>query len=163
VRLFLGGGYVDVTASEIRGYEKEESPAPRSPLAQPPDLPAVLSSAGYHQGLDPALLKSMIFVESRFDPRAVSPKGAAGLMQLLPRTAQGLGVKDLFSEMENVEGGALYIRNLLERYRGDLAKALAAYNAGLAAVDLYGGIPPFAETQNYVRRVITRFNDEKTK
>ncbi len=167
VRLFLtGGGYVDLAPSGIQGYEKEEPlPSPPSAAADTsvqPSLPSLLSDAGNRHGLDPALLKSMIATESNFNPRAVSPKGARGLMQLMPGTADLLGVKDLFSAAENVQGGALYIRSLLERYQGDLAKALAAYNAGPAKVDRYGGIPPYAETENYVRRVITRFNHEKT-
>ena len=175
VRLFVaGGGYVDIAAEELQGYEKEEaapaapdtmtpSAAPAVASSEPTSLPSLLSSAGYRQGLDPALLKSMIAEESSFNSRAVSPKGAAGLMQLMPGTAQLLGVKDSYDAVENVQGGAFYIRSLLDRYQGDLAKALAAYNAGPDKVDRYRGIPPYTETQNYVRRVITRFNREKTK
>jgi soluble lytic murein transglycosylase-like protein len=168
VRLFLeGGGYVDLAPSDIQGYEKEEplpspSSSPAANLNAQSSLPSLLADAGNRHGLDPALLKSMIATESNFNPRAVSPKGARGLMQLMPGTADLLGVKDLFSAVENVQGGALYIRSLLERYQGDLAKALAAYNAGPAKVDRYGGIPPYAETENYVRRVITLFNREKS-
>ncbi len=166
VRLYVAdGGYLDIAPSEIQGYEKEERPpAPSVPLAaKPAALPDLLATAGYDHGLDPALLKSMIAEESNFNPAAVSPKGARGLMQLMPGTATLLGVKDIRSAAENVQGGALYIRSLLERYGGDLAKALAAYNAGPGIVDRYRGIPPYAETQNYVRRVITRFNREKIK
>lgn len=167
VRLFIPGGYVDVASSEVQGYEKEEAaPSPELPAkaaeAAAP-LKSILQGAGRRQGLDPDLLKSMIAEESNFNARAVSSKGARGLMQLMPGTGQLLGVRDFFSADENVQGGALYIRALLERYAGDLAKALAAYNAGPAAVDRYRGIPPFTETQNYVRRVITRFNREKMK
>lgn len=168
IRLFLaGGGYVDLARSTIQGYEKEEplpftAPEPAANSNQPPSLPSLLADAGRRHGLDPALLKSMIATESSFNPRAVSPKGARGLMQLMPGTADLLGVKDLFSAVDNVQGGALYIRSLLERYQGDLAKALAAYNAGPAKVDRYRGIPPYAETEDYVRRVITLFNREKT-
>ncbi len=164
VRLFIPGGHVDVAPSEIQEYEKEEAPLPPTPAAaKPADLPAVLSSAGRRQGLAPALLQSMIAEESNFNLRAVSSKGARGLMQLMPQTGELVGVKDFFSADQNVQGGAQYIRTLLDRYEGDLAKALAAYNAGPTAVDRFRGIPPFAETQNYVRRVITRFNREKTK
>ena len=159
VRLFIaGGGYVELEASQLESYEKDAVPeAP--PATQSVDA---VSAAGYLHGLDPLLLKSVIAEESNFNPRAVSPKGAMGLMQLMPGTAVWLGVKDFFSAAENVQGGALYLRPLLERYRGDLVKALAAYNAGPARVDRYGGIPPYAETQSYVRRVIERFNRLKT-
>lgn len=168
IRLFLaGGGYADLAPSDIQDYEKEEPlpPPPPSAATDPgakPSLPSLLADAGNRHGLDPALLKSMIAAESNFNPRAVSSKGARGLMQLMPGTADLLGVKDLFSAVDNVQGGALYIRSLLERYQGDLAKALAAYNAGPAKVDRYDGIPPYAETENYVRRVITGFNREKS-
>ena len=164
VRLFIaGGGYADLAASAVQSYEKEEAPPPPPLPRKSPEPADLYSTAGAHNGLDPVLLKSMAAEESNFNPRAVSPKGAGGLMQLMPRTAEWLGVKDFFSPVENVEGGALYVRTLLERYGGNLAKALAAYNAGPAKVDLYRGIPPYAETQNYVRRVIERFNREKTK
>jgi len=163
VRLFLaGGGYVDLAPSQLVGYEKEDAPQPL-PETKPAGVPNILIMAGIRHGLDPLLLKSIIAEESNFNSRAVSHKGAAGLMQLMPETAEWLGVKDFFSAAENVEGGALYLQTLLERYRGDLVKALAAYNAGPAKVDRYQGIPPYAETQNYVRRVIERFNLEKTK
>lgn len=167
VRLFVPGGYLDVAPSDLQGWEKEEPKPPAVEPAKPAtasaDLPSLLSSAGWRQGLDPALLRSMIAEESNFRVDAVSRKGARGLMQIMPQTGELLGVKDLFSPGENIHGGAQYIRSLLERYNGDLAKALAAYNAGPAAVDRYHGIPPYAETQNYVRRVITRFNREKSK
>ena len=161
VRLFIaGGGTVEVEASQVESYEKEDAPEPPPVAAMESEDP--VTTAGYRHGLDPVLLQSIIAEESNFNPRAVSPKGARGLMQLMPGTAEWLGVKDFFSAAENVEGGALYLRTLLGRYRGDLAKALAAYNAGPAKVDRYGGIPPYAETQNYVRRVIERFNRLKT-
>ncbi|MBI2817053.1 MAG: lytic transglycosylase domain-containing protein [Acidobacteria bacterium] len=167
LRLYVAGGYVDVAPSDIQAWEKDEAkppaPKPANPIAASDDLPSLLSSAGSRQGLDPALLRSMIAEESNFHVDAVSRKGARGLMQLMPKTGELLGVKDLFSPGENIHGGAHYVRWLLERYKGDLVKALAAYNAGPAAVDRYRGIPPFAETQNYVRRVIARFNREKTK
>jgi len=167
LRLYVPGGYLDVAPSDVQAWEKEEPQTPATEPAKPttasPDLRALLSSAGSRQGLDPALLRSMIAEESNFRVDAVSRKGARGLMQIMPQTGDLLGVKDLFSPGENIHGGAQYIRSLLERYAGDLAKALAAYNAGPAAVDRYHGIPPYVETQNYVRRVITRFNREKTK
>jgi soluble lytic murein transglycosylase len=105
------------------------------------------------QRLSPALLKAVIAAESNFRAEAVSRAGAQGLMQLMPATAESLGVGDPFLPEENVEGGARYLRRLLDRY-GDLTRALAAYNAGPEAVDRYGGIPPYRETEAYVDRVL---------
>ncbi len=95
----------------------------------------------------------MIRAESNYNPDAVSPKGALGLMQLIPSTARRFGVSNPFDVRENIEGGVRYLRFLLDYYQGDYPKAIAAYNAGEAAVDKYHGIPPYAETQNYVHRV----------
>ena len=103
--------------------------------------------------LEPALVKAVIAAESNFDPRATSRKGAQGLMQLMPRTAAGLGVRDPYSPQDNVLGGARYLREMLDRY-GDMSRALAAYNAGPTAVDRYRGVPPYRETQKYVSRVL---------
>jgi len=106
--------------------------------------------------VEPALVKAVIAAESNFDPEAVSRKGAQGLMQLMPVTATVLGVEDPLRPTENVRGGTRYLRLMLDRY-GDLERAVAAYNAGPAAVDRYGGIPPYRETQDYVRRVLTYY------
>ena len=106
--------------------------------------------------VEPALVKAVIAAESNFDPEAVSHKGAQGLMQLMPVTANLLGVDDPLRPTENVRGGTRYLRLMLDRY-GDVERAVAAYNAGPAAVDHYGGIPPFRETQDYVRRVLTYY------
>jgi len=112
--------------------------------------------------LDPDLVSSVIKAESGFNVRAVSPKGAQGLMQLMPDTASKLGVPDAFDPQANVEGGTRYLRELLERYNFDLVKALAAYNAGPLRVEQYGGVPPYHETRAYVARIVKDFNKKKT-
>lgn len=112
----------------------------------------ILAIARQHR-LDPLLIKAVILTESAGRQRAVSPKGAQGLMQLMPATAARFGVTNAFDPMQNMKGGAAYLRWLLDRYDGDVIKAVAAYNAGEGKVDRYGGIPPYRETRDYVRRV----------
>jgi soluble lytic murein transglycosylase-like protein len=106
-------------------------------------------------------VNSVIRAESGFNVRAVSPKGAQGLMQLMPQTASELGVHNAFDPQANVEGGTRYLRELLERYDFDLVKALAAYNAGPQRVEQYGGVPPYYETKAYVARIVRDFNKKK--
>jgi soluble lytic murein transglycosylase-like protein len=112
-----------------------------------------ITAAAQRHGLDPALLAGLVKQESGFNPNAVSPAGAQGLTQLMPGTAAGLGVSDPLDPAQALEGGAKYLREQLDRFDGDVARALAAYNAGPGAVQRYGGVPPYAETQNYVRIV----------
>jgi soluble lytic murein transglycosylase-like protein len=114
---------------------------------------AEITAAAQQNGLDPALLAGLVKQESGFDPNAVSPAGARGLTQLMPGTAAGLGVTDPSDPVQALDGGARYLREQLDRFGGDIARALAAYNAGPGAVQRYGGVPPYAETQNYVRAV----------
>jgi soluble lytic murein transglycosylase-like protein len=121
----------------------------------------VINTVSSRHHLDPDLINSVIHAESGFNPRAVSPKGAQGLMQLMPQTASKLGVGDAFDPNANVEGGTRYLRELLERYNFDLIKALAAYNAGPQRVEQYHGVPPYYETQAYVARIIRDFNRKK--
>jgi len=115
---------------------------------------ALIQSAAQRNGVDPALLKALIRAESNFDPNAGSPAGAQGLTQLMPGTAAALGVTDVHDPAQAIEGGAKYLRQQLDAFGGDETKALAAYNAGPGAVSRYGGVPPYAETQQYVQRVL---------
>jgi soluble lytic murein transglycosylase-like protein len=112
--------------------------------------------AGEH-GVPAALVKAVIAAESNFDPRARSPKGAQGLMQLMPGTARSLGVADAFDPAQNLDGGVRHLGSLLTLYGGDVSRALAAYNAGEGAVARHGGIPPFKETREYVKKVLQRY------
>jgi len=113
----------------------------------------LIETAANENRLDPALVRAIIHVESNFNAHAVSPKGAKGLMQLMPDTARMYGVKSIFDPNENVRAGARHMAMLLRRFNGNLTWALAAYNAGEEAVNQYAGIPPYPETQEYVRRV----------
>jgi soluble lytic murein transglycosylase-like protein len=127
-----------------------------------PALDQVVNSASAAYHLDPDLVNSVIHAESGFNSRAVSPKGARGLMQLMPGTATQLGVSNAFDPQANVTGGSRYLRELLERYNFDLVKALAAYNAGPQRVEQYRGVPPFRETRAYVARIVHEYNLKKT-
>jgi hypothetical protein len=126
-----------------------------------PALNQVVNSASAAYHLDPDLVNSVIHAESGFNSHAVSPKGARGLMQLMPGTANQLGVNDAFDPQANVTGGSRYLRELLERYNFDLVKALAAYNAGPQRVEQYRGVPPFRETRAYVARIVHEYNTKK--
>jgi soluble lytic murein transglycosylase-like protein len=119
---------------------------------------ALIAAAAERHKVDNALIKAVIKAESNFDHRAVSPKGAQGLMQLMPQTASSLQVRDSFEPEANIEGGVRYLRYLINVYGGDLRLALAAYNAGEKAVAKHRGIPPFAETRTYVRRVLDLYD-----
>ncbi|MGA7908967.1 MAG: lytic transglycosylase domain-containing protein [Candidatus Sulfotelmatobacter sp.] len=125
------------------------------------ELSELVSESSGRYRLDPDLVNSVIKAESGFNVRAVYPKGAQGLMQLMPETAMKLGVPDAFDPQANVEGGTRYLRALLERYNYDLVKALAAYNAGPQRVEQFGGVPPYYETKAYVARIVRDFNQKK--
>ncbi len=132
--------------------------APPAPSSRPPkDLPAMIGAAARSSRLDPRLLRAVVRAESDGNPRAVSPKGAQGLMQLMPATALSLGVTDPFDPSQNLRAGTLYLRQLLDRYHGDLDKSLAAYNAGAQAVDRSRGVPNIPETRSYVRRITNSY------
>ena len=112
-------------------------------------------------GLDEDFVKAVINQESGFNPNATSKCGAMGLMQLMPSTAEGLGVKNAYDAEQNIEGGTKYLKGLMDRSNNDKSLALAAYNAGPNAVKKYGGIPPYAETQNYVKNILSKYDKMK--
>jgi hypothetical protein len=115
---------------------------------------ALIRKAGDAHGVSPGLVKAVIHVESQFNPRAVSQRGARGLMQLMPLTAGDLGVADSFNPWQNIDGGTRYLQRLVQRFDGDLHLSLAAYHAGPATVERYNGVPPYRVTHRYVRRVL---------
>lgn len=120
-------------------------------------LREMVAAVAVREGVDPVLVEAIVAAESDFNPRAVSPKGARGLMQLMPQTASFYGVSDSFDPEENLTGGIRHLRDLLRYFGGDLSRSLAAYNAGAAAVVTYGGLPPYRETQQYVKKVLARY------
>jgi soluble lytic murein transglycosylase-like protein len=168
--------FVDIPTAEIDHFEAvpieavpiqpgKDEPASRLSLhppsqnvQRPVDLNEVVRAASGTYNLDPDLVNSVIRAESGFNVRAVSPKGAQGLMQLMPQTASQLGVQNTFDPKANVEGGTRYLRELLVQYDFDLIKALAAYNAGPQRVEQYGGVPPYYETKAYVARIVRDYN-----
>jgi hypothetical protein len=152
-----GGGEVGVAASALRGVVPDEVLDEIVPAAiAGKDFVKLAAEAARRYSLDPALVQAVVAVESGFRPDAVSPKGAQGLMQLMPATARYLGVKDSLDPVDNLDGGTRYLRALIERYNGDVERALAAYNAGQGAVARHGGVPPYPETLAYVRKVLQR-------
>jgi len=174
-RLYLSAGednYIEFRTDEIAAVEQLPDPQPEpaaasqeAPTSQPQfeklspaDLREMLAKAGNEHNLDVDLLASLVKAESGGNARAVSRAGARGLMQLMPLTASQLGVDDSFQPEQNVRGGSTYLDSLLVRYHDNLSLALAAYNAGPAAVDRYHGIPPYHETRAYVACVIHEFN-----
>src|SRR6202049_4408418 len=178
-----GANFIDVPTADIEHYEdappelptdasdsglsasrakRVSAPFPRNaPNVPSVNLDEVVNSASGRYRLDPDLVNSVIKAESGFNVRAVSPKGAQGLMQLMPQTASQLGVRNAFDPQANVEAGTRYLRELLERYNFDLVKALAAYNAGPQRIDQYNGVPPYRETRAYVARIVHEYNTKK--
>jgi soluble lytic murein transglycosylase-like protein len=154
IRLTIDGGTVEVAASDVVSIEPEEVFAPATePVAITGPYAKLIRGAAEKHGVDGALIQRVIAAESNFNPRAVSPKDAFGLMQLLPETAARYAVSNIFDPAQNIDAGTRYLKALLDQYEGNLPLALAAYNAGPETVQRYGGVPPFPETQNYVRRI----------
>jgi soluble lytic murein transglycosylase-like protein len=161
IRLYTGSGSIEMQANEVCRFEAEDSAPlavptlPSPPSGERPRSPSpeqLADAAAQKYGLPRGLVRSLIKAESRFQADVVSPKGAVGLMQLMPSTARGLGA-DPHDPAQNVDAGTRYLRDLLEKYNGALWHALAAYNAGPGVVKKYQGVPPYPETVNYVRRV----------
>lgn len=167
IRIYHGGGVSEVPANVVAEFEEIElDPAPESPppaamlkIEVPVELPpsndpiALIRAAAIREGLPPEFVASVAKVESALRPDAISPKGAIGIMQLMPATAQALGA-DPHDVRQNIEAGTRLLRELLVKYDGDVVKALSAYNAGTGAVERYQGMPPYDETRRYVNKVI---------
>ncbi len=186
-RLYLGTdkGYVDIATDQIERFDRDTTPAivaasapaatpavapimapassrlARPQALKPQELKEVINNISDRHHIDPDFISSVIHAESGFNQHAVSPKGAQGLMQLMPGTASKLGVSNAFDPRANVEGGTKYLIELLERYNFDVIKALAAYNAGPLRVQQYGGVPPYRETQAYVASIVRDYNRKK--
>ena len=188
-RLYTSDGYVDILTDQIESFQVEETPP--APPQQPPvpqadttiqqsapansinqqnvansnlrvDLDELVREASNRRRLDPDFVTSVIKAESNFKTRAVSPKGAQGLMQLMPQTAAQLGVNNAFDPKANVDAGTSYLSQLLDLYHDDPILALAAYNAGPQRVQQYHGVPPYRETHAYIARIVRDFNAKKT-
>jgi len=175
VRLQTSQGVIEIQASTVAAFEKEDyTPPPPAPPKPPDPIPDVqsrltpqemITRAAIQAGLPPAIVHSVAKAESGYQTDALSPKGAIGLMQLMPATAAELNV-DPHDPAQNAEAGARYLRDLLLKYENDphqVSKAVAAYNAGPGAVDKYNGIPPYRETVDYVNRVLKEYEKEQLK
>ncbi len=163
VLVLKGGGEVHLPPAAVRGFVPDEVVEEVGRAAGGGDVRALVEQAARRRGLDPALVLAVVSVESGFRPEAVSPKGAQGLMQLMPRTAASLGVEDALDPEQNLDAGVRHLEALLKLYGGNLTRALAAYNAGQGAVARHGGVPPYRETRDYVRRVLERYRAKQAK
>jgi soluble lytic murein transglycosylase-like protein len=143
-------------ASAVNAFDEDYIPAD-VPSSGDHDLDVIILHAGVHYGVDPRLIHAVIWQESRYKPEARSHAGAQGLMQMMPATAKRFNCQDVNDPQDNVEAGTRYLRWLLKRFNGDVSLALAGYNAGEGSVDKYAGIPPYNETQNYVRIITSRY------
>ena len=166
-RLQMNGGFVEIPSEEVVAIEPEEVFTPivvtvkPGALAQNAQFGQFIQSAATRFHVDADLISSVIAIESNFNPKAVSRKNARGLMQLIPGTANRLGVRNVFDPAENIDAGTRYLGELLHRYDNDLILALAAYNAGPERVQKYGRVPPFPETMSYVKKVKHTYDQQK--
>jgi len=166
-RLQMNGGFVEIPTEEVVAIEPEEVFTPivvtvkPGALAQNAQFGQFIQSAATRFHVDADLISSVIAIESNFNPKAVSRKNARGLMQLIPGTANRLGVRNVFDPAENIDAGTRYLGELLHRYDNDLILALAAYNAGPERVQKYGRVPPFPETMSYVKKVKHTYDQQK--
>lgn len=149
--------YTNENSSRRHSEGTAHAAASGTRTAPPARLAHIVDDAAQRHDLDPALVDAVISTESAWNPQAISQKGAMGLMQLIPGTAERFGVGNPFDPVQNIDGGTAYLKALLDRYNGDLTKSLAAYNAGEGAVDRSGGVPPFWETRQYVRKVTNAY------
>ena len=147
-----GAGAASPFASQLSAAMTPTATAASTGGANPYE--AEIQAAAQRNGVDPALLRNLVRAESNFNPNATSGAGAQGLTQLMPATAAGLGVTNPYDPAQSLEGGAKFLRQMLDQFGGDPSKALAAYNAGPGAVQKYGGVPPYAETQAYVQKIM---------
>jgi soluble lytic murein transglycosylase-like protein len=154
---FTGLFFSPAMAPEVNAATQVESIPEDIPLSGDCDLDWIIFRAGEKQGVDPRFIHAVIKQESRYDPKAVSYVGAQGLMQMMPATAKRFGLKDPFDATTNVEAGTKYLKWLLKRFNGDVSLALAGYNAGEGSVDKYKGMPPYSETQNYVKKIVATY------
>ena len=188
VRLYTGTGYLDIASDQIESFDVDETPVNPAPVTSEPqpaaqpvaqpvsalsqaavqpvktenvDLDQLVREASSRNRIDPDFVSSVIKAESNFKTRAVSKKGAQGLMQLMPGTAAKLGVADPFDPRANVEAGTAHLGALLDQYHNDPIKALAAYNAGAHRVQQYNGVPPYRETRAYIAKIVRDFNAKK--
>ncbi len=154
---FTGLFFSPVMAPTVEAATRVEMIPEDVPLSGDCALDWIIFRAGEKQGVDPRFIHAVIKQESRYDPKAVSHVGAQGLMQMMPATAKRFGLTDPFDAAANVEAGTRYLKWLLNRFDGDVSLALAGYNAGEGAVDKYKGVPPYGETQNYVKRIVSTY------
>ncbi len=153
-----GASFASMVAAELASQGAQATVAVDAPaMVAPAQIDRLVSENASQMSVDPALVKAIIANESGFNASATSNVGAQGLMQLMPETAASLGVDNAYDPAENVRGGTKYIKGLLDRFNGDVKLAVAAYNAGPGAVEKYGGVPPYAQTQNYVQNVLASY------
>lgn len=162
MRVRQGSGSRRSTVADQEAIRAARLAAKQTPAVKPEVIRELIDKTARKHGVDPMLVHSVVRAESNFEQKAISPKGALGLMQLIPATAHRYGVKNPFDASQNIDGGVRYLKFLTERFQGNLQLALAAYNAGEGAVDRHGGIPPYRETREYVTKVTRSLDGDGT-